>query len=306
MKFIIGYFQVSSIIGFAIFLNLCFAACVYSREVSSLTFVQLINTTKSSAMGYATSAYQGKDGFYENPASISSVGQTLFQTQYLSYLEDVSLKDFMVIFPSSIVNVGLSYSLLDYGSYPITTTSDRSGIGSGSISNQGILTKLVIAKKKARFGFGISVSNAEERLVSYKANQLFASVGVNYSFGETLGVGLSVNGISLNENKFLNQKLTLLKTNKLGLSYRPKTFKQQFLFTLDAIQVNGKYVYFGYGGDISIHDFLSFQFGYQNRSDLFEFSFGLGLYLGSLSFDFCYKPVELFNDTYQISIGLNF
>ena len=289
-----------------IFIPICTLFLCMSAHAStgtySMSFVELISTTKAEALSNCVTALAKKEAIFVNPSAISANKNFMLSAQLFNYVEGIQYKQFRIIKPLGAGNIALSYTFLDYGKDYITTISDKQGGSSGSIENKSESLHLTYAKTIKKFNVGISTKYIQDKLYSYKADQIALDIGVQYFLNSSFSIGASSTNISLTKAKYLTETAHMRRIDRLGIHYKPQIFNRNISFLVDIMSLNGDSLEFALGSSFRLHKKLSVFLGKQSMADLYDVSLGVSYHSNAFELDFSYKPNNIFENTYRVGL----
>ncbi|RAP28282.1 hypothetical protein DID78_05310 [Candidatus Marinamargulisbacteria bacterium SCGC AG-343-D04] len=271
-----------------------------------MQFSKLVSTPRASALGDAVTALNTSHAVYINPASIASQKGSMLTSQLFHYVEDISYKSMQFTHAFENTVLGISYNWLDYGAYSKTTTSDKEGAHSGSVSNSSKVVVFTMARRFFNVNTGLSFKSFREKLANYKAKQSSLDLGLLWSVNSQFSLGASINDISLSKAVFINDEASLEQVSRIGMSLKPRIFKSKIHIMTDAILKYNSDLSVASGIDISLHPKCSVRAGFTTISDIIGPTFGLGFLSDSFECDFSYRPSKVFNDIYRMALNLYF
>lgn len=282
---------------------LCLPA-VASTGIYSMNFTELISTVKAEALSNSVTALPQKEALFINPSSISLNQNFTISAQLFNYVEDIQYKQLVLHKPFKFGNIAVSYTFLDYGKYSITTLSDKQGASSGTIDNKSSSIQATYAKKINKFNVGITTKLVQDKLYTYRAEQISLDCGIQYLVNSRLSLGASSTNISLTKAKYLSHQAHMRRVDRLGIVYSPAILKKNGSYYFDLISLNSNSLEFSMGTSLRLHKKLSVFLGKESMSDIHDFSMGLSFNSNLFELDFSYKPNSVFNDTYRVGVTL--
>lgn len=269
-------------------------------------------------MGQAfTSIPNDIQGLAYNPACLATLAASQASFQHLSYVQDVTQD--ALAYGSAGREQDLSWgALVDYlrvgGIDRTVATLQPSGDGfteQAQFSTYDMSAGLSVAGQMWEgFSVGTTLKFLRESLADASSNGAAADLGVIYQGNEerTWNVGGSLLNLGV-ASKFADAGVTLPWTFRGGASFQPFA---QWLLTGDYVKRQDTAGEFDVGAEVTPKKPLSLRLGYRyalNRPDLgglSDFSAGIGIRWGRMSFDYAFVPLGDLGLTHRVSLNYRF
>jgi len=271
----------------------------------TMDFLKLTNSVHADSMGNAMTSIQSLSGMTLNPASIAEASKIEVKAQYQNYLESISHKNVMAVFPTPFLNVGLELGQIDLGSQLRTTFLDKSGSLGEYFSNDSNQFRVVLAKKLSNINFGLGASYVTQRLDSYKSYVFLMQMGMQMMVFKTLRLGFSTNNLTLQKSRLIQESESVAQEYRLGIS-GPMPYLKGLSYGFDLAQAEDTPFYPSLGLEYSFNDYLKIRGGYNGQSQQSSFSGGIAVDLMSTMVEFSYKNIRDFGQTFRVGVGYRF
>lgn len=288
------------------------------RGTTTAEVLSLGSGARALAMGEAyTAISDDASGIFWNPGGLVQIPKASLSFMHASYVESIFYDNLSFVTRLSQKElVGGSIQYLDYGSIDGT---DINNLDTSSFHPRDYVYTLTYARDldfvafgNEQFGFGVNLKYLRSTIVD-TASSLNGDVGVlarhdtqdgrriRYGFVlQNLGQGL----------KYDQVRDPIPTTFRGGMAF-PIT--KYWLISADAVLPKGNGIYFAGGTEIAA-DFgpqlrAALRAGYNTLSDVpgtSNVSFGAGITMSLLSFDYAFLPMGDLGNTHRISVSLRF
>jgi long-subunit fatty acid transport protein len=274
---------------------------------SSGNFLKISAYSRGMAMGGAwVAAAEGTGALYYNPAGIGRKGAGELSVSHSELLQDLKLENVSVACPfGKGSGVGLGVSYLGYGAI---AGYDVSGSSTGDVSAYSLLVVVGFSQRiNSNLSLGVAVKPVFERLGGYSARTITTDIGLIADLGQfSLGAQVANWG---GEIKFVNDKLSLPTSLRVGLAYR--TLGANSVISLGGARDSQGLYALSSGIEYHYNQNLTLRSGYsstlQNQSNASDgFSFGIGLNMQSIGADYSYRPSGSLDGMHQITASYHF
>ena len=301
-------------------------AMVYSgvgiAQTSTYNFLLSDVSARSSAMaGSFVSMRDDINTIFYNPAGLSTISNPQASFGYFKNLLDVNSGYASVAQEiSGIGMMGLGVNYVNYGTFDET---DEFANKIGTFSAGDLAVSVVWANQlEENLSYGVAGKFIYSSIADARSSAVAADVGILYFIPGTnpISVGMSLLNIGTQLNPYLSTRENLPLELAAGATVKPEHLP--LLLNLDFHDLNysqpdlvSHFRSFSLGGEFTMSKELRFRFGYQNErrrdlelgssSGLAGFSFGGGLVLAKLRFDYAYVSLGRIGSFNSISLGMN-
>jgi len=271
----------------------------------TMDFLKLTNSVHADSMGNAMTSIQTLSGMNLNPASIADSSKIEIKAQYQNYLNSISHKNVMAVFPTKFLNLGFELGQMDLGSQLRTTFLDQSGSLGEYFSNDSNQFRIVFAKKISNINLGLGASYVTQRLDSYKSYVFLMQMGMQMTVFKTLHLGFSANNLTLQKSHLIQESEAVAQEYRLGIS-GCMPYLTDLSYGFDLAQAEDTPFYPCLGLEYSFNEYLKIRGGYSGQSHQTSFSGGISVDLMSTMVEFSYKNTRDFGQTFRVGVGYRF
>jgi hypothetical protein len=292
----------------AIFFILFVSSGLFAQAgTSGGDFLRISAYSRGSAVGGAWVAVaEGAGALHYNPAGVGRNGAGEFTLTHSALFQDLKLENLSVTYPlrnGSGIGIGVSY--LGYGSIE---GYDISGSPTGLLSAYSLLLTVAYSQRLTdNLSIGLAVKPVLERLADHSARTVTADLGVIADLGQfSVGAQLANLRGSLT---FVNDRVSLPRTLRVGVAYR--SLGTGSLISLGgARESDGRYavcsgVEYRYSHNLTLRAGYGSSLGEQGSASE-GFSFGAGLNINPIAFDYSFRPSGTLNSVHQITASYHF
>ena len=271
----------------------------------TMDFLKLTNSVQADSMGNAMTSIQVLSGMTLNPASIAGSSKIEIKAQYQNYLESISHKNVMAVFPTKFLNFGFELGQIDLGSQLRTTFLDKSGSLGEYFSNDSNQFRVVFAKKISNINLGLGASYVTQRLDSYKSYVFLMQMGMQMTVFKTLQLGFSANNLTLQKSHLSKESESVAQEYRLGISGHVP-YLTGLSYGFDLAQADDTPFYPSLGLEYSFNHYLKIRGGYNGQAQQSSFSGGIAVDLMSTMVEVSYKNTRDFGQTFRVGVGYRF
>lgn len=300
------------------------AFCAGDAAAQNSTYNFLLGdvSARSSAMaGSFVSMRDDINTIFYNPAGLSSISQPQASFGFLKNLLDINSGYVSVAQEISGVGmVGFGVNYVNYGTFD-ETDELANKIGTFSAGDLAISAGWS-SELEENLSYGIAAKFIYSSIAEARSSAIAADLGLLYYIpgANPVSFGLSLVNLGTQLNPYLSTRENLPLELTLGATVKPEHLP--LLLNLDFHDLNDSqpdfvshFRAFSVGGEFTMSRELRFRFGYQNArrrdlelgstSGLAGFSFGGGLVLQKLRFDYAFVSLGKIGSLNSISVGLN-
>jgi len=313
--------------------TLVFTNFLFSENIkygqTGFQFLSVTPEARAAAMAEAVTATDmySSSVFY-NPACLANMDKfmdiTLSRNSWIAGIEHNNLSFAINPFGGRFGTIGVSYQGVDYGEIQGTAVSPVSASGyilTDIITPTANAIGISYAKKltdrfavggqvkKVTQDFGNMVISASEisdstTVVNYSSSPWALDFGTIFNTNiKSLKFGMSVRNFS-QEVQYENEGFQLPLVFTMGISadlmdFTPLGKHHSLILNIDASHFRARPEQIKLGLEYTLMDFLSLRTGYANNMEETDLSFGMGLSVLGLTFDYAFIPFDSF-DAVQI------
>jgi hypothetical protein len=291
-------------------------------QTSTYNFLLSDVSARSSAMaGSFVSMRDDINTIFYNPAGLSSISQPQASFGYLKNLLDINSG--YVSLAQEVSGIGLMGFGVNYVNYGTFDETDEFANKIGTFSAGDLAMSLVWANQlQANLSYGIAAKFIYSSIADARSSAIAADLGILYFIpgANPVSLGISLLNLGTQLNPYLSTRESLPLELAAGGTIKPEHLP--LLLNIDFHGLNDSqpdlvshFRSFSVGGEFTLSRELRFRFGYQNErrrdlelgssSGLAGFSFGGGLVLEKLRFDYAYVSLGKIGSLNSISLGLN-
>lgn len=301
---------------------LVLVSCASNAQNSTYNFLLSDVSARSAAMaGSFVSMRNDVNSIFYNPAGLATITQPQASFGYLKNLLDINSGYASVaqnVSGVGMIGVGVNY--VNYGTFDET---DEFANKIGTFSAGDLAVSVGYASDlEENLSYGVAGKFIYSSIADARSSALAADLGIMYFIPGTnpLSLGVSLLNLGTQLNPYLSTRENLPLDLNVGATVKPEHLP--LLLNLDFHKLNesqpdlaSHFRAFSVGGEFTMSKELRFQFGYQNErrqdlklgtsSGLAGFSFGGGLVLEKLRFDYAYVSLGKIGSLNSISVGMN-
>ena len=300
---------------------------------TGMQFLSVSTDGRGAALGQAmTSLEGGSMAFFYNPASAANMTKSIDMTaSQNNWIADIKHNAFSVAFKplgGRVGVFGITARNIDYGEIDgtIVAPNDLGYVGTGIMNPTALSLSVGYARSLTdKFSVGGNVGYATQYLgqsvVPYGDSlQTKSNVagGITVDFGtlyytgwKSLAFGMSVRNFS-GEIKYEDEGFQLPLTFAMGLSMDlldlipEKPQNQSLKLSVDALHYRSHPEQLNIGLEYGFANLVYVRGGYRTGEDIQALSFGLGLNIAGIVFDYAYTPTVDFADVQRFTVGFAF
>ena len=307
---------------FAIAVAALITSGVSTAQTSTYNFLLGDVSARSSAMaGSFVSMRDDINTIYYNPAGLATISHPEASFGYLKNLLDINSGNVSLAEEiSGIGMMGLGVNYVNYGTFDET---DEFANKIGTFSAGDLAVSVVWADKlEENLSYGVTAKFIYSSIADARSSAIAADLGILYCIpgANPASFGLSLLNLGTQLNPYLSTRENLPLELAAGATVKPEHLP--LLLNLDFHNLNDSqpdfvshFKAFSVGGELTLSKELRFRFGYQNErrrdlelgssTGLAGFSFGGGLVLEKLRFDYAYVSLGKIGSLNSISVGVN-
>jgi hypothetical protein len=282
---------------FIIFISLIFVLSTPSFSGEGGVFLKVPVSAKAGAMGdtFVPSLNDAFSGYY-NPAGMSFVKNSQLSYIYHSYIQDITGNSFSFIYPSKFFSFGVSYTKFSMEKEHIY---DSSGIDTGeSCGFSGVILPISVSYKIGNLAIGGSYKMYKEDMgydnIDDKAN--------TFDFGAVYKLNkFEFSFASQNNGGKMWDDYSLVNIQRYGISYTGNKF-----ILAGELRKEGDDTKFDGGVEYSLLDFLRLRAGIRTAEDFGGPTFGAGISLGAISFDYAFLGYGDLGNIHKAGVSIYF
>ncbi len=293
-----------------------------NAQTTTYSFLQNDVSARSAAMaGSFVSMRNDINAIFYNPAGLSSVTRTQasfgffknlldINSGYLSYAQELN----------GVGTVGLGINYVNYGTFDETDElANKTGtFGAGDLAvSVGFGSQI-----DENLSYGVAGKFIFSSIADARSSAIAADLGVMYFFpgANPLSFGLSLVNFGTQLDPYLNTRENLPLELKAGATVKPEHLP--LLLNLDFHRLTenqtdlvSHFKAFSIGGEFLMSKELRFRFGYDNdrhrdlklgtSSGLAGFSFGGGIVLQNLRFDYAFVSLGKIGSFNSVTLEMN-
>ena len=291
-------------------------------ENPTYEFLRNDASARAAAMGGSfVSMTNDPSALFYNPATLASLQRAQAAFGFTKHLLDINSGN--AVFAQKYEDVGyigVAANYFNYGSFPRT---DELANQLGTFSAMDMSFSLSIARElDDNMFYGVTGKYIYSSIDDARSSAVAADIGILYLIpGKSpITFGASVLNLGTQLTTYINTKEPLPLDVKIGGAVKPqglplvlninfhKLNEQQETFT-------DRFRAFSVGGEFTLSKVLRFRFGYQNEkrkelklgssAGLAGFSFGGGIVLETMRFDYAYNSFDKIGNINRITVGID-
>jgi hypothetical protein len=293
---------------------------------TSFQFLKIKPDARSAAMGNAfVSVANSANAVFWNPGALTRAQNIEFSGSYYDYFVDVNLSAFAASIPlGNWGTIGVQVMLWDYGSIEVTSVASQGWNDSYTQFNPGLTGETINPSSQCfgltfareltdKFSFGMTAKAASEDLVKEKESAILFDGGLLYRTGfRSLYLAASVRNFG-SDVTYINESYPLPQTFTFGFSTLLIDSESPFLLASDwqrllvAYDVSHPRDYdqqHNMGIEYVLLDIVALRAGYKFNYDEETMTYGAGLYIRGLRFDYAYEPFgEILDSVHKFTLS---
>lgn len=260
---------------------------------SSFVFLRVGAGSRPVALSEAVtaSATDVTTAFYNPAALVSFDGNNQIAFMYNSYFKDVSF-GFLAAGFKLKKNRAIG---LYVASGKVANIERRGDIPSlepmGNFDENNLFAAVLFAQKINRFSLGLAFKYAYEKIDFGSANAFMIDLGGQASLSDEITAGLAFKHIGT-KPKFIDKSYQLPREYRMGLSYKPGTFKNRLECLAEGILFNDSRPKYNFGLEYGDNRIYALRIGYGVLYDSRGFTLGGGLIYRQFKFDYAFVPYK--------------
>ncbi|MGA9407124.1 MAG: type IX secretion system protein PorQ [Bacteroidota bacterium] len=301
---------------------LFFACCAVHAQNSTYAFLLSDVGARSTAMaGSFVSMRNDVNTIFYNPAGLATITQPQVSFGYLKNLLDINsgyvsyAQDL-----SDIGKVGIGVNYVNYGTFD-ETDELANKIGTFSAGDLDMSVGFATEFEENLY-YGFAGKFIYSSIAGYASSAIAADFGILYFIpgANPISLGASIVNIGTQLNPYLTTRESLPLDVKVGATIKPEHLP--LLLNVDLHELNetqdnlgSHFKMFSIGGEFTMSKELRFRFGFDNErhqdltlgtsSGLAGFSFGGGLVLQTLRFDYAFTSLGTIGSLNTITVEMN-
>jgi len=304
------------------FLALVLASGASHAQNSTYSFLLSDVSARSAAMaGSFVSMRNDVNAIFYNPAGLNTVTPSQASFGYLKNLLDINSG--YASFAQEVSGVGMIGIGINYVNYGTFDETDEFANRIGTFSAGDLAVSVGYAGElDENLSYGVAGKFIYSSIADARSSALAADMGILYFIpgANPISLGISLLNLGTQLNPYLTTRENLPLELKVGATVKPEHLP--LLLNIDFHKLNesqadlvSHFMSFSLGGEFTMSKELRFRFGYQNErrrelklgtsSGLAGFSFGGGLVLEKLRFDYAYVSLGKIGSLNSISVGMN-
>ena len=263
----------------------------------------LSGSTRAAGLGGAGAALVGDAGaIFSNPAGIATIRHIAVEGSYERYLAGTTLSSAALAVRVGRFDWGVGAQALDYGSepevVPDNTTGGRTGIPTGAtFAAADVLGISSLVFRTGLIAVGTSAKYARQMIGGYTADAWAGDVGIAIAVFDLMAFGASVQNLGGD----LGEGARLPRRTRVGftMNYVDPQGSWRLLTTLEGQWPSGRAAFLLTGveaGVVTRGVGIVGRAGYAGHSapsDASPFTFGAGVELGALHFDYAFRQFDV-------------
>jgi hypothetical protein len=261
------------------------------------------------------------NAIFYNPAGLNTVTPSQASFGYLKNLLDINSG--YASFAQEVSGVGMIGIGINYVNYGTFDETDEFANRIGTFSAGDLAVSVGYAGElDENLSYGVAGKFIYSSIADARSSALAADMGILYFIpgANPISLGISLLNLGTQLNPYLTTRENLPLELKVGATVKPEHLP--LLLNIDFHKLNesqadlvSHFMSFSLGGEFTMSKELRFRFGYQNErrrelklgtsSGLAGFSFGGGLVLEKLRFDYAYVSLGKIGSLNSISVGMN-
>jgi hypothetical protein len=288
---------------------------------STYSFLQNDVGARSAAMaGSFVSMRNDVNAIFTNPAGLATVTQAQASFGYFKHLLDINAGYLSYTQELSGVGmVGFGVNFIDYGTFDET---DALANKLGTFGAEDLAISVGFANGlEENLSYGIAGKFIYSSIADARSSAVAADVGILYVIpgANPISLGASILNLGTQLNPYMDTRENLPLEVKVGATIKPEHLPLLLNFNIHKLNETqddlvSHFRAFSVGGEFTLSKELRFRFGYNNEhrkdlklgtsSGLAGFSFGGGLVLETLRFDYGYTSLGKIGSLNRITVGM--
>jgi hypothetical protein len=314
---------------FAIALVFTLTSSVSAFEKSGTTSLQFLSvrpSARAAALGGAfTTAVDNSDACFWNPAALTKIASSDVSLNYIDYFLDVKMYSFSAAYTHSDWGTFGVFGLYsDVGEIDVTRVNVAGkepdgtynpGLTGETIRPYQLVAGLSYAKEMTKaFSFGLNAKFAEEDLIYNKIQTVMFDGGIHFKTGyRSIEIGAAVKNFGA-DVKFYDKKFPIPQTLNIGISANVIGEKDKnllmdsedntLLLAYDIVQLRDYDQQHSVGCEYTFKNMFSLRGGYKFNGDQESYSFGCGINVSKIRFDYSYSAFgDYLPAVHRLTIG---
>lgn len=299
------------------------AACSETMNAQTTTFEFLRNdmSARAAAMGGSFVSVIGDPAaaFY-NPATLATVNENQAQFGYGKHLLDINSG--FASYNQPVEGVGMMSAGVQYYSYGTMEEMDSKGTDLGTFGAHDLAFSVSMAHElEENLYYGVTAKFIFSSIAEYSSNGFATDFGMLYVLpgNNPVTIGASVTNLGAQMSTYAGTKESLPLEVSLGATVKPQHLPLLLSFNFHKLtdkqdSFANHFKQFTLGGELQLGKAVRFRVGYVNErrselkietsSGLAGFSFGAGLVLEKLRFDYANSSFGKIGSINRITLGI--
>ena len=272
----------------------------------ALDSIKLSQSVKSKSLNLSNIAAFDESALAINAASLNSATKKSISFYHLNAFLGVSHQQIELKLPTTIGNLALLGGFINDANHIRTTMVDRNGTSSSYFNNEYQLYSFVYSNGVSVLDYGIKFNYFRQILDGRAASVKTVDIGTIYRLGEHTRVGLAFSNLELERLAIGSRRYPVEKQLSLGLAQATSIFGFKSNVMISWVHKQSHQQYLSGGLDLKVSEFINFRAGFSGENIFTKHSYGIGLNLNGVTFDFAYLPNEdLFSDVYSLGVKMD-
>jgi hypothetical protein len=305
---------------------LCFMlACtagVLNAQTTTYEFLRDDVGARAAAMGGSfVSVLNDPSAAMYNPATLATVTETQAVFGYTKHLLDINSG--FASYNRSIDGVGMMLAGVRYYSYGTMDLTDIKGDKLGTFGASDLAFSLSVSRElDENLYYGVTAKVIHSSIADVSSTGLAGDIGVLYVLpgNNPVTLGASVTNLGTQLSTYAGAKESLPLDVSVGATLKPQHLP--FLLSVNFHKLTDKQENFGdrfkqfsFGGELQMGKAVQFRIGYNNErrrelkietsAGMAGFSFGGGISLEKVHFDYAYSSLGLIGSINRIAVAVN-
>ena len=309
--------------GTIIALLLCFLCSGKTlAQNSTYNFLRNDVSARSAAMaGSFVSIRNDVNAIFTNPAGLASITRTQASFGYFKHLLDINAG--YASYAQELSGVGMVGIGINYVNYGTFDETDALANKLGTFGAGDLAVSLGFADQiDENLSYGVAGKFIYSSIADARSSAIAADIGLLYFVpgANPVSFGVSLLNIGTQLNPYIDTRESLPFEVKVGATIKPQHLPLLLSFNIHKLNETqddliSHFKAFSLGGEFTLSKELRFRFGYHNErrrelklgssSGLAGFSFGAGLVLETLRFDYAYSSLGKIGSLNRITVEMN-
>ena len=261
------------------------------------------------------------NAIFTNPAGLASITRTQASFGYFKHLLDINAG--YASYAQELSGAGMVGIGIDYVNYGTFDETDALANKLGTFGAGDLAVSLGFANQiDENLSYGVAAKFIYSSIADASSSAIAADLGLLYFVpgANPVSFGVSLLNIGTQLNPYLDTRESLPLELKVGATIKPQHLPLLLSFNIHKLNETqddliSHFKAFSLGGEFTLSKELRFRFGYSNErrrelklgssSGLAGFSFGAGLVLETLRFDYAYTSLGKIGSLNRITVEMN-